>query len=387
MQNVNGTLAAVNPPHQELYTGAFITADTLYLQSSVDDLNYAVNVNESFTGFEIGSGNQKILEPHFRWDWGGRISVGYQADDFDAWDFAAIWTYVHGKGHSSIATSLPEALNSFFAYEIYGKSVSLIFPSWGGGQASDLGGFFVDNNHRIGLTSASADWMLNFNVVDLDLGRSFYIGEKIALHPFVGVRGAAIDQDYTANYSTVYDLTSFGGTLPTDEFVTAPTRMKADNDYYGAGIRGGFDFLCHFMKNWGVSGLFSGSLLYGKFHVKQNYEAFTPLSFNAAPFPLQPTQFISKRHPYRICCNLEGSLGTFWEADFNKDKNHLFIGIFYEIADWFDQNALSRTFVDLNLQDQGTVVDYPVNLLIDDTRTNFGDLFLSGVSFKLRFDF
>jgi hypothetical protein len=361
VRNVQGSWGAVNPPHEKLDTGVFVTGDVLYIRATEDDLNYL-----SF--FRVATPtrfDQLLRSPRFLWNWGARVGIGYQFDKFDSWDLFAQWTYVHGKGNSSASVPFGSG----------GSVGELLIPTWGGAAGIAAGGFFIDGSSGTGVQAASTNWNLVMNVVDLELGRSFYFGRKVSVRPLIGVRGAIINQKFVARYLTYYNL-SFPDFPFSGIEVTAPGSMKAKNNFWGIGLRGGFDFLWHFCKNFGVDGNMSGSLLAGSFDVDQDYNSFA--TEGSGDLFLEPTHVQTKRNPHRARSNLEGALGLFWEMTYG-NNNHFFMGVYYELATWFGQNELTRPFLDLS-----TDVTSPV---VDDTRRDFGDLGLSGVSLKLRFDF
>ncbi len=43
---------------------------------------------------------------------------------------------------------------------------------------------------------ALASWRLNFNTLDLSLGRNYFVGRFLSLHPYLGIRAVWIDQNY-----------------------------------------------------------------------------------------------------------------------------------------------------------------------------------------------
>ncbi len=363
MQNVHGSWGTVNPPHEKLNTGVFVTGDVLCLRATEDDLDYA-NLGEDIS---TGVLKQVVYTPHFRWNWGARAGIGYQFDNFDSWDLYAGWTYVHGKAKDSTSVPFDAFANESLA------------PTWGGnaGIIQD-GGFFVDGGSETFVQSASANWNMVMNVIDLELGRSFYFGRKVTVRPMVGVRTAFIDQDYLVRYETFYNLSSDDPFTGAE--ITAPGKMKADTDFWGIGLRGGFDLLWHFTQNWGIDGRMSGSILAGSFDVKQDYRSFVVESI-AGEFFLESTHVTTKRHPHRTRANLEGALGFFWETAYGNNR-HVFIGVYYEVAQWFSQNELTRPFIDLSSKEVDVAIP-----AVDDTRRDFGDIDLSGLSLKLRFDF
>ncbi len=398
MQTVEGSLGTVNPPHNQLDTGFFFNIDPLYLKATEDDLNYVTKASTSVdlphepppNFFNEIFNHAETLDPHFSWNWGGRLGIGYLFKDFDAWDLYTQWTYVHNEAKNSTAIDLNAIINVFNTGSF--SEIDFLYPTWGGGEGdNNYGGFFLDDAAGLGLSQASVEWMMNLNVADLELGRSFYIGRKVSLRPHIGLRGANIAQDYIANYTTIYylgDVDDFN--ITNNALVTGSGKMNAKNDFWGVGVRGGFDFLWHFTHNWGVSGLVSGALLYSAFHVKQHYQSFVvDVDPTGTIAFLAPSNFITKRSPRRIRTNLEGSVGMFWEANFNNNKNHFLIGVFYELAAWFDQNEMMRTFIDLSFKDAVFNLEdgIPITTFLDDSRRDFGNLCLSGGSLKMRFDF
>ena len=87
-------------------------------------------------------------------------------------------------------------------------------------------------------------WKLHYNVLDLEIGRNYFISRKIALRPHVGLRGVWIDLDYTANYASEWTFQ----TLPAATAISlaANTAFKATNDFEGIGVRSGGDLMWHF---------------------------------------------------------------------------------------------------------------------------------------------
>ncbi len=365
VQNIQGTWGTANPPHVSPYNNLVISADLLYVVAQEDNLNFASKINADNPNL---NSKGTLYDPHFRWDWGSRVAIGYLFDKFDNWDLYLDWTYVHGRGKNTVST--PDDFTAVEPIDLY--------PTWGGSTTLNgiAGGFFVNDSQAEGILNSSVSWMLNLNLIDLDLRRSFYIGKKVTLHPFAGLRGAFIDQDYTVHYVSKYH------TFPV--LTSAPSQMKAKNDFKGLGFHGGFNFLWHFSPNWGVNAQVAGSLLYGTFHVRQDYQSQAFDFIEPDTLFLHPSRFKTRRNLHQACTNLEGSLGIYWETSFNKQKNHILLGLSYELAEWFDQNQMTRPFFDVShSHDEG----HGSGPALNDTRYNTGDLSYAGASFRMRFDF
>ena len=166
MQTVEGSLGAVNPPHNQLDTGFFVTGEALFLKATEDDLNYVTKESQTLnTAFPqpVSSTNYvtaDTLDPKFRWNWGARAGLGYQFEDFDSWDLYTQWTYVHGGGKNSTAVDV-NAISNFFTSHTTPPETDFLYPTWGGGEGVTYGGFFLDDSEQLGVSQASAEWMLN----------------------------------------------------------------------------------------------------------------------------------------------------------------------------------------------------------------------------------
>ena len=128
-------------------------------------------------------------------------------------------------------------------------------------------------------THFKAESTITYNVYDLDLGRDYFISKAVSIRPFLGVRGATIDQ-----------------------------RL---NKFWGAGAHIGTSMQWHFTKEFSFLGTIGGSLLYGKF--KQ-----LDITTGAA--------------------NLEAMLGFGWEKFFYQNRYRLSVKAGYEWSEWFSQN-------------------------------------------------
>jgi hypothetical protein len=220
-------------------------------------------------------------------------------------------------------------------------------------------------------STASAKWKLDYNTVDMEVGRNFFISKKITLRPHVGVRGAWIHQKYNTEYGGM----AFDGAPG----LVGNESMHAKNNFSGVGIRGGADFLWHFDSHWSLFSDLSAALFYGYFHVDQECDALAPTSFGSgAALGEQSLQVKDKIH--RVRTNLEGSIGIQWETSFNRGRRHFTVGLGYDVSEWFAQNEL----FDVDLVGFGT--DSPSVFKVANKKQH-GDLGLSGVSLDFRFDF
>ncbi|MBS0621311.1 MAG: hypothetical protein JSS61_07660 [Verrucomicrobia bacterium] len=322
--------------------GFTIDGAFLYWQAHEDGLEYAQKINVFATppASPIVKVNTDKNNLHFEWNPGVRVSLGYISSGMEQWDLNLAWTYMYSKAHGSASTSGDLGLHN-------------LRPVW----APLLMGFVAD--------SASAKWHMHFNTLDLTLGRNYFAGKTLAVKPTIGVRGAWIDQHYTAKYHGAH--TDGASTFFHDN------SFKAHNDFTGGGIRIGGDFTWYMSRNWNVVGNLFGSLIYGRFNVKQIEDGEILVSGF-----LIPEHVNMKDHFNRVRPNVEGKLGLQWQSFFNKEKYRFSIGAFYDLSYWFEQNELFNTISYID----PTTGENP----IVPTR-NPGDLSFQGVSGEIRFEF
>ncbi len=265
-KNVHNQLQPISRP--VLYDGGFFaSADFIYWRADEDGLAYAT------------ASNGDIKYPSKKWSPGFRVGAGYTFACEDFWQLSAEWT--HFNTHQSGSTT---------------ASGVLVTPWWG------------DVNLGAVATSASVRWSLRYNVYDLSLGRDYFVAKRLSVHPFVGLRGATIDQNYHASYAT-----------------TIPTSFRAKTDFWGVGAHVGSSLEWWLASSFSMVGNFGGSLLYGNFHIHQNNGLKQEL------------------HETTGSVNLEAMLGLKWQRYFYANKYRLAITAGYEWNEWFSQNRMVKT--------------------------------------------
>lgn len=351
--NVHGYGQPQNAPHIE--NGNWTAgADFLYWQATEDNLEFATvqNLTASLSTF-ASSTVMESAKLNFHWDPGFRVNLGYSGDD-RAWDFLAAYTYMHNTAKGS--KSVP-------GIEIVGtvEFAHLLTPEW---FPTLLGPSSL---------AAKGHWSLNYNIGDVILGRNFFISKDLAFHPYFGLRGGSISQNYRASYSSMYTVNIFSGGSVT--LTGGATSFKAKNEFNFGGIRGGTDLLWHWSSHWSILGKASGSLVYGKFHVKEKFNGFHDIASR-----LLSSTFIDNESYWRTRANLESYIGLQWETFFGC-STHIAINLGYEISYWFQQNELNAIIAQSDtVPSSGTIVS-----LSKFRRT--GNLGLQGVTFNFAIDF
>ncbi|MGE0670781.1 MAG: Lpg1974 family pore-forming outer membrane protein [Parachlamydiales bacterium] len=307
----------------------FLTADFLYWRADLDGIPIAVKGNNASLGYQ---NKMKIIDMDFDWNPAFRVGLGGILGG-DSWDLKAEYTRYTNHSERSAHVSGDNAL----------------IPLWAT-VTNKQSGIFVLN----GVAShATGHYHLNYNVVDLELGRNYFVSRAISVRPFIGARGAFIYQHTRYHYT---GLTFAEGAN------YSPLTTKGKSNYQGGGIRAGFNAGWHFNRYWSFFSEISGSLLYGRFDTAENMTTknnsmTSHLSgdFNAA----RP--------------NIEIILGLQWETYFCKDRCRFSLGLGYEFVEWFLMNQFPREFAP--------------GYLNGASGRFHGDLGLQGGTLKGRFEF
>lgn len=334
VQTAHGELAAKSAPYYPKKKKMFLSLQALYWKANEEGLDYAAHIQEKGS---LNNIQEHIIQPHYKWSPGFRVGVGGFFYEHDQWDLYLNWTSFYNKAQSSVGNS--NANNNDY-----------IVASWFGPNSEGVPGIMSSGN----VLNAKGTWTLRFNTIDLELGRHYFISRAFSARPYFGVRGAIIDQRYKASYTGIFDLTQ-------SSTATAGTSMKAKNDFWGVGPRLGADFIWHLGSHWGISGKISAALLGGQFQVKQTYDGDEVSNGALAPLDVK-----SNKNYDRARANIETGAGIQWDTGFDKERQHVTVGLQYEFAEWFRQNMLVRA---------------------PQETTDQGNLGLQGLSFNIRFDF
>lgn len=222
-------------------------------------------------------------------------------------------------------------------------------------QRIRLVGGLAENPGVEQVVKATARWQLDFDVLDAELGRNFFISRYLILRPFVSMKGTWQDQSY--------QVTSIG---------IAPQYNVAENGaegisnqslhYWGVGIRGGVNSAWHFTRCWSLFGEMAVTGLWEQFEsrVKATRALLTPQSGSPPVTTLYTENCFSTIKPI-----IEMILGLRYENWYCCDTLYLALSGGWEIQWWKDQNQF-----------------------FDPAReSRLGDLLLTGLNLKLRLDF
>jgi hypothetical protein len=291
---MNGQITPPAGPTVQNGADVFITADFIYWQASGTGLNYA------FNGAPLGSvdttGHMK--SPDFTYEPGFKVGLGVLCDH-DNWDVYAEYTWLTVSKEDTKST-----LNGTTASPVQ------IIPTWPGIETALV------------YQTASGEWSLNFNVLDFEIGRNFWISKRITFRPHLGMKFSWMEQHFNI------EGFNFDGT-------TADNQFKMKQTQFGVGVRTGLDTAYYFDSKWAI---------YGDFGVTGLYNYFKESRHDYTGDTLENT--VSQR-PQFLTTVVELDLGLRFETIFSKGRYKYLLQAGWETQMWFDQEQFIR-FTDHN---------------------------------------
>ncbi|NGX45596.1 MAG: hypothetical protein K940chlam2_00752 [Chlamydiae bacterium] len=346
----------VNPPlRPKSCDGDFVVSlEGFYWSSHQDGMEFAIE-NDVFvpatpTRIQTEELNNLIdaeyKNPDFSWEFGFRVGLGYNSTH-DGWDITGYWTWYNGRASSHLEAERDDN--------------HTLLPLWSAiGRSSGAGGV-------LWATDIESHWKLSLNLIDVELGREFWVSKYMTLRPHVGLRGAWVDQDYEIEHK--------GGIWST---LTTPTNnaVTLKNDFKGVGVRAGFNSIWNIGKGFALFGDSAVSLVYGRFKVKHD-------EWNrAALTPFGKTRILETEDHFNASRAMTDlALGLQWSTPFGQKCQYGFtLGLSWEHHMFFDQNQMWRVN---NIQDSPSTGLFGQNAYYQ----RRGDLDTQGWTLNILFEF
>jgi len=194
-------------------------------------------------------------------------------------------------------------------------------------------------------------WDMQFNMVDVNLNRAYYVGASLTFQPFIGVRAGKIHQHLHTHADAFFNAANpsveFDTSYRTNTWLVGPRVGMDANLLLGKGVR--------------MFGTMAGALCYNnsKTRVRQEIETFD------APL------FSVKDVIREIKPNGEIDLGFGYGTYFNNHKSHFDISASYDFNIFWNQNMMSYLKDQIGLDAGGSP----------------GNLYLHGLTAKMQFNF
>ncbi|MBS0621102.1 MAG: hypothetical protein JSS61_06560 [Verrucomicrobia bacterium] len=299
----------------------FVTADFIYWKARQDGLEYAASGVASSTfptlasGLTIPSGHVK--EPKFEFQPGFKIGLGILMDH-DGWDLYANYTWLNPQQEKN-------------EINLSSDTNATLVPLRSNGR-EQLG--------AVQLTESESWYKLNYNVIDLELGRNFFVSRYLTMRPHVGLKTAWLRQKFNMNEE-----------ISVDSLLTVPgtSESKQKQNTWGLGIRGGINTVYHFNRNWGIYGDLALSALWSCVKVKNHTEVAS------SGFAHDADVIRNRRGFHEVMPVLELGLGLEYMTWFYNENYMLSLQAGWEEQVWFNTNHFfdPQTHLSGNLTVQG----------------------------------
>lgn len=310
----------------------FITAEFIYWAPRQDHLGFVAAVPTVTTNtFSTNVG--KFFHPNWKMEPGFRVGIGWLSC-IDGWDFYFNYTWLRPRAKKRVQQETNFALED--AYFTFGNLIT-----------------GTDIVRPLVISEEVGKWRLNFNVLDFEWGRNFYISQCLYLRPYFGLKGTWQDQHFKAAAIGIQTIDAV------DVPVTSLGKHRID--WWGIGPRAGLDSAWHFTNCFSVLGEVAATALWGKFESK-SFITETNLSFEETT--INP-QGCLKTEWHTVKPVLEFLLGLRYETWWCCDRFYTALDIGWEVQWWQGQNQF-------------------VNYL---TETRWGDLSFQGLTVRTRFQF
>ncbi|MBS0604475.1 MAG: hypothetical protein JSS60_05490 [Verrucomicrobia bacterium] len=297
----------------------FVTADFIYWRTTVDNYQYAAS------GVAIvGDDGVTPVPPHkrgetpspgFDFQPGFKVGAGLKFAH-DGWDLYANYTWLNPE-------TFKDSLSSSS-----GDIVGPADPYYGSPTLSKVKDRFQQT----------------FNVLDLELGRQFFLSKYLTLRPYFGLKSAWINQTQK-NFLTVFNNDTNGlgvnsFSVPNGETITNLIQ-KQKLESWGIGIRAGIAPVWYFIKNFGLYGNLAVSGMWTTFqnHSKTSFKGTITDPTTGAVSSVSGVTANIGRSFHTVTPVIELGLGLTYMAFFHQDAYALTVSAGWEEQMWIGFNG------------------------------------------------
>jgi hypothetical protein len=299
LANANGSKMTCQEtgPMVSNWADPFITADFIYWKAEVDNLDYAYNGAAAVTEGTLATEEGHMYHPNFKYEPGFKVGFGLKFKH-DGWDLFGQYTWLQvdkddTRSHAHSDSDVADILQGTIVHNSNGDSE-----------------FFG---------SASAAWSLKFNVVDLELGRDFWVSKRLSLRPFTGMKFSWIHQDFDFDGDDVGEVD--GINLDYDMHVKQS----------GVGLRSGLNTAFYMWNKWSIFGDLAISGMLNDFSSKRED------SYQDEPAD-EFTQLHVHKHSHPVTGILEFALGLRFDTCFSNNRYKYMLEAGWENQVWFGQS-------------------------------------------------
>jgi len=304
--------------------GFSITADFIYWEARQANLDFA---QSGSTNLENNPGQGQVYYPSFKYKPGFKVGAAVDVGH-DNWDLSSEYTWLNGSGGKSSTNSTYSATTLTPTRTIYNSSTN------------------YETTHR--LIEADGNWNFHYNLINLVLGRDYYISQHLTLRPYFGLAGAWNNQSTLVHYT----LSKEDGT---GRFISQSYGQR----YWGVGFDTGLNTSWCFDDNWSIYGDFCFMNLWSRYKDTSKQTAYAQTDL-VVDYTNPTVDYNTQAVQYGIQNVIDIQMGLRWGMRF--DDNNM--GISFQ-AGWDQQVWINQS----------------------QNATGASNLSLQGLDIKARFDF
>jgi hypothetical protein len=333
----NNQITPMAHPKPDGTFNPYITADFIWWKAYEEGLSFAWDgAPLAPTAVPPDATPGEMFRPKFKWEPGFKVGLGNKFAH-DGWDLYAQYTWLRSNSsrNDNDDDCCERESDNIIAWSNYW------LPTNVGPEAVLMGEEY-------------AKWNLHFNVLDLELGRNYYISKYLTLRPFAGMKFSWMKQKYKVNYSDIIFVQDENDSVSSNVVIPDGSNIKLNFDQkeIGVGLRAGMNSAWYFCKWLGAYGDFALSGLWNRFKEHRTDEINTPSATEYLSFDI-------KDKIYDVTAVLELGIGVFFEWAFSNDAYMLQLAVGWEDQVWFNQNQfifVENTNAPGNLAFQGLTV-------------------------------
>lgn len=307
----------------------FLIGEFIYWTVRQDHMGFVAAV-PSDTSIVTSSNTGKFFYPKWRMELGFKAGIGFLT--CDGWDFYANYTWLRPKAKKTVrpVTDFPLE-DAFYTF----------------------GNLIINPELDLTISVETGKWEFNFNVIDFEWGRNFYVSPCLYLRPHFGLKGTWQLQSFNVNAEAAEANVS----VPESYSFLGKNKIK----WWGIGARAGLDSAWHFTKCFSILGEVAATALWGQFESKS---FITQTNTTTGDVVIIPHGCL-KSEWHSVKPVLEFFLGFRLEGWSSCDRCYAGFDVGWETQWWSSQNQFIYYL----------------------TETRWGDLGFEGLTVRARFQF
>lgn len=359
------TVAAYNAPARietRCPWDVWVDASFIYWQPYQENMEPAAALNADPTSYAVlGDGSTltqgKVINQHTKFKPGFKVGLGMNFDH-DSWDGHVEYTRFHSTHHTSAGVG-----SGVYVPMLLSNSVYNVFQVTGlAGSASVPVAF-------------SEKWKLNMDLIDVEMGRMYWVGTHLTFYPTVGARGGWINQQLTASY-TAYTITSVNAGTTASTTSVASALQKDKSTSWCIGPRMGIE-TNWMLGSWGCNTTcYDGFRFFGNgyadiLYTRYNTREIGTVTATIVGVTSTLTEKFGQKRINTIRTHLDFEMGIGWGSYFDNNNWHIDLSAGYGFQVFFDQNMFRR----------GPIPTVGSNMM------PLGNLYIQGLTATARLDF